>query len=64
MNVVQRHELIRPAIGCFPEEEQGYIIAKGLMFGMPAAVISATAIDTLLVLSYMKWIHPWCKITK
>ena len=62
MNVIKRHELIRPAIGCFPEEEQGYNMAKTLIFTLPVAVISATILDVVLVFSYMKWIHPWAKI--
>ena len=64
VNVIKRHELIRPAIGYFAEEEQGYNMAKTLIFTLPAAVISATILDVVLVFSYMKWIHPWSKITQ
>ena len=60
--MIQRHELIRSAIGYFPEEEQGYNITRTLIFTLPAVVISATIIDVVLVFSYMKWIHPWSRI--
>ena len=60
--IIERHEIIQPAIGCFPEEEEAYTLAKKLIVALPSAVIFAAALDLVLVVSYMKWIHPWCKI--
>ena len=60
--IIERHETIRPSIGYFPEEQQAYLLAKKVMFALPVTVTLAAWIDCVLVLSYMKWIHPWCGI--
>ena len=57
-----RHETIQASIGYFPEEGQAYSVAKNLIFVLPAAVVLTTVTDIVLVICYMKWIHPWRKI--
>ena len=63
-NIIKRHHTIEPAIGCFPEEEHSYLLAKKLIYGLPVAITVAAVIDTILVIVYMKWIHPWCGLIK
>ena len=61
-NIIIRHETIQLSIGYFPEEGQAYNVAKILIFVLPTAVVYTTVTDIVLVICYMKWIHPWCKI--
>ena len=61
-NIIIRHETIQASIGYFPEEGQAYSVVKTLIFVLPTAVVYTTVTDIVLVISYMKWIHPWRKI--
>ena len=59
MKIQERHNLIRPAIGVHPREQESYDLATSLLHALPSVVVVSAIFDQLLVVVYMKWFHPW-----
>ena len=64
MKILERHNLIRPAIGVHPREQESYSLATSLLHALPSVVVASAIFDQLLVMAYMKWFHPWKDILK
>ena len=64
MKIQERHNLIRPAIGVHPREQESYDLATSLLYALPSVVVVSAIFDQLLVMVYMKWFHPWKDILK
>ena len=56
---MERHHLILPAIGVFQQEEDAYNLAVLLRWLLPLIVILASLLDLVLMMVYMKNLHPW-----
>ena len=59
-----RHELVKGAIGAFPEEEYAYLLVKNLCWILPLVIFLGAILDSILVAIYMNFAHPWLGILK
>ena len=59
-----RHELVKGAIGAFPEEEYAYLLVKNLSRILPLVIFLGAILDSILVAIYMNFAHPWLGILK
>ena len=58
-----RHQLItRAALTVFKEETEALELLTFLSWAMPLMVYSTTFLDTLMMVLYQKWLHPWRRI--
>ena len=46
----------------FKEETEALDLLTLLSWAMPLMVFSTSILDTLLMLLYQKWLHPWRRI--
>ena len=46
-------------IGAFEEEQNAFDLMSRLIWQLPLFIILTAILDLLLVLVYMKWLHPW-----
>ena len=58
-HVKARHELLEGAIGVFPEERQAYEKISLLSWLLPLIAIIGFLVDSILVVVFMKFAHPW-----
>ena len=58
-NVRDRHELLKGAIGTFPEEDYGFDLVNSLCWILPLGIVMASLVDAVLVYVYMKYVHQW-----
>ena len=58
-HIKARHELLEGAIGVFPEEKQAYEKISILSWLLPLIAIIGALVDTILVVVFMKFAHPW-----
>ena len=58
-HIKARHELLEGAIGVFPEEKQAYEKISMLSWLLPLIAIIGALVDTILVVVFMKFSHPW-----
>ena len=58
-HVKARHQLLEGAIGVFPEEKQAYERISMLSWILPLIVIIGSLVDTIFVVVYMRFAHPW-----
>ena len=58
-NVRGRHELLKGAIGTFPEEDYGFDMVNSLSWILPFAIVMGSLVDAILVYVYMKYVHQW-----
>ena len=61
-NVYKRHQLIEPHLNVFKEETEALELLTLLSWAMPLMVYSTSFIDTLMMVLYQKWLHPWRRI--
>merc|ERR1712037_348253 len=62
-NVHTRHQLItRAALTVFKEETEALELLIQLSWAMPLMVYSTSFLDTLMMVLYQKWLHPWRRI--
>merc|ERR1712010_257970 len=62
-NVHTRHQLIMcAALTVFKEETEALELLTMLSWAMPLMVVSTSFLDTLLMVLYQKWLHPWRRI--
>merc|ERR1719458_1021158 len=62
-NVHKRHQqLIEVEMVVFKEETEALELLVMLSWAMPLMVVSTSFLDTLLMVLYQKWLHPWRKI--
>ena len=61
-NVYQRHWLIEPVLAVFEEETKALELLTWLSWVMPLMVYCTSFLDTLLMVVYQKWLHPWKRI--
>ena len=54
-----RHQLLKGAIGVFPEEELAYRNVKILSWILPSVIITGALLDMIFVFVYMRIAHPW-----
>ena len=55
-----RHELLLEAIGgVFDEEEHAYHLASKFSWILPIVVLCGGFIDLIVIVVYMKFVHPW-----
>ena len=54
-----RHQLLKGAIGVFPEEELAYRNVKILSWILPSVIITGALLDMILVFVFMRIAHPW-----
>ena len=47
------------AIGTFPEEDDGLEMIEKLSWILPITILMGSFLDTILVVVYMKFVHPW-----
>ena len=58
-----RHQLItRAALTVFKEETEALELLTFLSWAMPLMVYSTSFLDTLMMVLYQKWLHPWRRI--
>ena len=57
--VKARHKLLEGAIGTFQEEQQAYTKISKLSWILPLIAIIGSLADTILVIVYMRFAHPW-----
>ena len=58
-HVQSRHVLLKGAIGTFPEEDDGIEMLEKLSWILPITILISSLVDTILVVIYMKFLHPW-----
>ena len=58
-HVQSRHVLLKGAIGTFPEEDDGIEMLEKLSWILPITILMGSLVDTVLVVIYMKFVHPW-----
>ena len=60
-NVQARHEFLVAHIGAFKEEQNAFdlLATTSLSWQLPLFMAASALVDLLLVLVYMKWLHPW-----
>ena len=58
----KRHQLIEEVLTVFKEEEKALALLTKLSWTMPLMVYSTTLLDTLLMVVYQRWFHPWRRI--
>ena len=58
-NVQARHEFLMAHIGVFKEEQNAFDLLSSLSWQLPLFMAVTALLDLLLVLVYMKWLHPW-----
>ena len=56
---MERHTLIKGAIGVFPEEEYAFGLVGNLTCSLPVMIIFGGIVDGFLVYIYMRFAHPW-----
>ena len=61
-NVYKRHQLIEPHLNVFKEETEALELLTLLSWAMPLMVYSTSLLDTLMMVLYQKWLHPWRRI--
>merc|ERR1719458_1607911 len=62
-NVHKRHQqLIEVEMVVFKEETEAVELLTMLSWAMPLMVVSTSFLDTLLMVLYQKWLHPWRRI--
>ena len=62
-NAHTRHQLItRAALTVFKEETEALELLTFLSWAMPLMVYSTSFLDTLMMVLYQKWLHPWRRI--
>ena len=61
-NVSKRHQLIEPHLNVFKEETEALELLTLLSWAMPLMVYSTSVLDTLMMVLYQKWLHPWRRI--
>ena len=54
-----RHEFFVAHIGAFKEEQNAFDLLTSLSWQLPLFMAASALVDLLLVLVYMKWLHPW-----
>ena len=57
-----RHQLIELVLTVFKEETEALELLTLLSWAMPLMVYSTSLLDTLLMVLYQKWLHPWRRI--
>ena len=48
----------------FEEEEATYVLFSNLKWALPLILLAASVFDVLLMILYIKWLHPWKGILK
>ena len=61
-NIKVRHEIIKPVIGVFPEEEEAFTLVSLLMWLLPTIVILGALLDFALFYLFSTKFHPWVGI--
>ena len=62
-NVHKRDQLIkRAALTVFKEETEALELLTLFSWAMPLMVYSTSLLDTLVMVIYQKWLHPWRRI--
>ena len=61
-NIRARHEIIKPVIGVFPEEEEAYTLVSRLMWLLPTIVVLGAVLDFALFYLFNTKFHPWAGI--
>jgi len=54
-----RHEFVAAHIGSFEEEKNAFDLMSRLIWQLPLFMVITALLDLLLVLVYMKLLHPW-----
>ena len=54
-----RHELLKGAIGTFPEEDYGFDLVNSLSWILPLGIVMGSLVDAVLVYVYMRYFHQW-----
>ena len=54
-----RHEFLLAHIGAFKEEQNAFDLLSRLSWQLPTILAVSALVDLLLVMVYMKWLHPW-----
>ena len=52
-------EFVVAHIGAFEEEQNAFDLMSRLIWQLPLFIVLTAILDLLLVLVYMKWLHPW-----
>ena len=58
-NIKIRHNLIKGAIGVFPEEELAFFKVTTFSWVLPLTLVIGSFIDAFLVVIYVRFAHPW-----
>merc|ERR1712243_282345 len=62
-NVYKRDQLIKSAaLTVFKEETEALELLTLFSWAMPLMVYSTSLLDTLMMVIYQKWLHPWRRI--
>ena len=57
--IQERHNLILPIIGAFPEEKAAFSLVQVLVWAAPVTVVAAALGDLFLSWAYLWFFHPW-----
>ena len=57
--IQERHNIILPIIGAFPEEKAAFSLVQVLMWAAPVTVVAAALGDLFLSWVYLWFFHPW-----
>ena len=59
VKIQERHKTISPVIGAFKQEDEAFILMTWLTWVLPLLLVTVSLVDFGLILTYMKWLHPW-----
>ena len=57
--IQERHNIIVPVIGAFPEEKAAFSLVQVLVWAAPVTVVAAALGDLFLSWAYLWFFHPW-----
>ena len=60
--ILQRHNIINPAIGAFDEEVEAVDIVQRSFWALPLFVLLSSLLDMMMMWVFLTFLHPWKEI--
>ena len=55
----EKHLALLDNIGTFAEEDEAFDLLTMLTWLLPVIIVTSAALDLVLAVVYLKWLHPW-----
>ena len=55
----EKHLALLVNIGTFAEEDEALDLLTMLTWLLPVIIVTSAALDLVLAVVYLKWLHPW-----